>query len=181
MCVKPLFFGFRRRFVENLSPQIKKDKNSRWLSSRFPNPRNSLYIGSMKQIETTFRVRYAETDRMGYVYYGNYAAWFEVGRVELLRSLGTSYRDLEDRGILLPVRDFNVRYHLPVLYDEEVKLITRLSAVENTRLTFDYELYNEAGLKTTSASATLVFVNKDTGKPTSIPEELSKVLKPTVP
>lgn len=140
------------------------------------NPGNSLYIGPMKQIETTFRVRYAETDRMGYVYYGNYAAWFEVGRVELLRSLGTSYRDLEDRGILLPVRDFSVRYHRPVLYDENVKLITHLAAVENARISFDYELFNEAGDKATTASATLVFVHKDTGKPMAIPEELSKVL-----
>ena len=131
----------------------------------------------MKQIETPFRVRYAETDRMGYVYYGNYAAWFEVGRVELLRSVGTSYRELEDQGILLPVRDFSVHYHRPVLYDENVKLITRLVSVENARITFDYELFNEAGKRTTTASATLVFVRKDTGKPMAIPEELSKVLR----
>lgn len=130
----------------------------------------------MKKIDTKFRVRYAETDRMGYVYYGNYAAWFEVGRVELLRELGTSYRDLEDQGIILPVRDFSVRYHRPVLYDEEVRLETRLSSVDNARLKFDYILYNEADEKTTTAEATLVVVDRNTGRPTAIPPELKKTL-----
>lgn len=129
----------------------------------------------MKQIETTFRVRYAETDRMGYMYYGNYAAWFEVGRVELLRSLGTSYRALEDRGILLPVRDFSVRYLRPIRYDDVARLVTRLSSVENTRLVFDYDLFGETGHKATSASATLVCVNKNTGKPMTLPEALLKL------
>lgn len=134
-------------------------------------------LADMLQIETKFRVRYAETDRMGYVYYGNYAAWFEVGRVELLRALGTSYRDLEDRGVLLPVRNFSVRYHLPVRYDEEVTLITKLVAVETTRLVFDYEIFNDQNLKTTTASATLVFVNRESGRPDKIPADLEKQLK----
>lgn len=71
----------------------------------------------MYQHETRFRVRYGETDRMGYVYYGNYATYYEVGRVEALRSLGFSYRSLEDSGVLLPVSDFSVRYRKPAYYD----------------------------------------------------------------
>ena len=78
----------------------------------------------MYTTEVKIRVRYAETDRMGYVYYGNYATYFEVARVESLRNLGFSYRSLEDEGILLPVLDFSIRYRRPAYYDDELTIKT---------------------------------------------------------
>ncbi|HRU61004.1 MAG TPA: thioesterase family protein, partial [Bacteroidia bacterium] len=90
----------------------------------------------MYQHETRFRVRYGETDRMGYVYYGNYATYYEVGRVEALRSLGFSYRSLEDSGVLLPVSDFSVRYRKPAYYDDLLVLTTYITALAGVRLHF---------------------------------------------
>lgn len=127
--------------------------------------------------KTVFRVRYAETDRMGYLYYGNYAAYFEVGRVELLRSSGISYRELEDKGILLPVRDFSVRYIKPAHYDELLSLETAVTDLSNVRITFDYRLENDAGDLLTTAKTTLVFVDKASGKPVSPPADIAAALE----
>ena len=121
------------------------------------------------EIVTKFRVRYAETDRMGYAYYGNYAAWFEVGRVELLRKSGMSYREMEDHGIILPVRDMHVRYHKPAKYDEVVELHTTLKNLRGPRIVFDYLLTNETGEKLCTAEITLVFLDVESGKPVSAP------------
>ena len=76
--------------------------------------------------EVTLRVRYGETDQMGYVYYGNYAQYYEVGRVELLRSLGLSYKSLEEMGYELPVLSFNIEYLKPVYYDDKIVLKTSI-------------------------------------------------------
>ena len=82
--------------------------------------------GSIEFIhETKVRVRYGETDQMGYCYYGNYAQYFEVGRVEALRSLGCSYKALEDQGIMLPVSEYNVKYKRPAYYDDELTIQTK--------------------------------------------------------
>ncbi len=130
----------------------------------------------MHHHSTTFRVRYAETDRMGYLYYGNYAAYFEVGRVELLRSLGISYRDLEDSGILLPVRDFSVRYIKPAYYDERLTLETAVSELSSARIVFQYKLKNDAGDLLTTAATTLVFVDRVSGRPISPPPDVAEAL-----
>ncbi|MCZ4410742.1 thioesterase family protein [Cryomorphaceae bacterium 1068] len=121
---------------------------------------------------TTFRVRYSETDRMGYMYYGNYAAWFEVGRVELLRSLGLTYRKIEDDGVILPVRDFTVRYFKPVKYDDEVYLNTNLTDLSGAKITFDFVLANAQGEKLCTSTIVLVFCDKDSGRPTRAPQQL---------
>ncbi len=121
---------------------------------------------------TTFRVRYSETDRMGYMYYGNYAAWFEVGRVELLRSLGLTYRKIEDDGVILPVRDFSVRYIKPVKYDDEVYLKTSLTDLSGAKITFDFVLVNAQGEKLCTSTIVLVFCDKGSGKPTRAPQKL---------
>lgn len=126
------------------------------------------------EIVTKFRVRYAETDRMGYAYYGNYAAWFEVGRVELLRKSGMSYREMEDHGIILPVRDMHVRYHKPAKYDEVVELHTTLKKLRGPRIVFDYLLTNEKGEKLCTAEITLVFVDVESGKPVHSPKEVEE-------
>ncbi|MBP6009371.1 MAG: acyl-CoA thioesterase [Bacteroidia bacterium] len=135
----------------------------------------------MYQHETSFRVRYGETDRMGYVYYGNYATYYEVGRVEALRSLGFSYRSLEDSGVLLPVSDFSVRYRRPAYYDDLLVLTTRIASLSGVRLRFLYELRNEAGDLLNEAETTLVFVSKATGRPCQPPDALLLALKKFLP
>jgi len=124
--------------------------------------------------QINIRVRYAETDQMGYVYYGNYAAYFEMGRVELLRSIGTSYKELEDQGIILPVRDFSIRYIKPALYDDFLTLTTALTETPSTRIHFAYQLHNEEGNLLCKAETTLVFVDKKSGRPVSVPEDLKE-------
>ncbi len=122
------------------------------------------------------RVRYAETDQMGYVYYGNYAAYYEVGRVELMRELGMSYRSIEDSGLMLPVRDFSIRYLKPALYDDLLTVETRIEEVPTARIRFFYNIFDSSGDLLNTAETTLVFVDKATGKPTSAPEALCNTI-----
>ena len=119
---------------------------------------------------TKLRVRYGETDQMGYCYYGNYASYFEVGRVEAMRSLGMSYRSLEEAGIMLPVSHFEVDYLSPALYDDELKVTTVISGVKGPRLFFDYTIENEQNQLVAKAKTTLVFVAKSTMRPIAPPE-----------
>jgi len=128
--------------------------------------------------ETTLRVRYGETDQMGFMYYGNYAEFLEVGRVEALRSLGFSYRELEEQGMLLPVHDMSISYHLPASYDELVTVQTSIVKPPSVRIEFTYVLLNAAGERLTDARTTLVFVDRITGKPTRAPQALVEVLAP---
>src|ERR1700741_695815 len=97
----------------------------------------------MLQKETKLRVRYGETDRMGYVYYGNYAEYYEVGRVETLRELGFSYKEMEDKGVMLPVVDFSISYKKPAFYDDEIRIVTSIKEMPGVRITFHYECYNQ--------------------------------------
>lgn len=122
------------------------------------------------------RVRYGETDQMGYCYYGNYAQYFEVGRVEALRSIGVSYKELEDQGVMLPVSEYSVKYMLPAYYDDNLKVVTYVSKIEGARLFFDYEIINESNKVIATAKTTLVFVNKSNMRPTSPPEYFLKLL-----
>lgn len=119
----------------------------------------------MIKAETMLRVRYGETDRMGYAYYGVYAQYYEVGRVEALRSLGFSYRDMEDRGILLPVVNFQVHYKRPAFYDDEIRLVTTIKELPGVRITFDYECYNSEAQLLNTGQVTLVFIDKERNKP----------------
>lgn len=125
---------------------------------------------------TKIRVRYGETDQMGYCYYGNYASYFEVGRVEALRSLGMSYRKLEEDGVMLPVSHFEIDYHRPAFYDDELTIETKISACRGPRLFFDYTVYNEKNDKLCTAKTTLVFVSKSTMRPITPPQEFTHIL-----
>ena len=127
--------------------------------------------------EVQIRVRYAETDRMGYVYYGNYATYFEVARVEALRQLGLSYRAMEDDGIIMPVLDFQIKYFKPALYDDLLTIKLSIKHWPTTRLHFDYETFNEGGDIINKGSTTLVFVNKSTMRPTHAPENFIESLR----
>jgi acyl-CoA thioester hydrolase len=132
----------------------------------------------MFQSTTKVRVRYAETDQMGYCYYGNYAQYYEVARVEALRSLGISYKNLEAQGYLLPVSDFSIKYILPAFYDEELSVKCVINELTNFKIKFKYEIHNTNGDLLNFGSTTLVFVDKETKKPVNCPDFLnSKLIK----
>lgn len=126
----------------------------------------------MKTIETKFRVRYAETDQMGIVYYANYLIWMEVGRVEYCRAAGIVYRDMErEDGILLAVVGANCRYISPALYDEEVIVRTFVTEANPRMLRFGYEMLEAgSGRRLATGETKHVFCNRDR-KPTKLPEK----------
>src|SRR3954462_4316428 len=107
---------------------------------------------------TQIRVRYGETDQMGYLYYGNYALYYEVGRAEAIRQLGFTYRQLEEMGIAMPVAELNVRYFRPALYDDLIAVKTLLKELpEGSKITFHSELYDQDGQLLNKGATTLVF------------------------
>jgi len=128
--------------------------------------------------ETKIRIRYGETDQMGYVYYGNYAQFFEIGRVETLRSLGFSYKSIENEGIMLPVIDFSVKYLKPAFYDDLITVRSTIIKLPSVKIDFSYEILNENGQLLTTASTRLVFVKKEDMKPTNPPAKLVDLLRP---
>ena len=132
----------------------------------------------MYKSEVKLRVRYAETDQMGYCYYGNYAQYFEVARVESLRSLGVSYKDLEDMGILLPVTYFQIKYLKPAFYDENLSVRSHIVKLPSSRIFFKYETFNEKNEKINIGETSLVFLNKNSKKPVNCPDKILEKLKP---
>lgn len=126
---------------------------------------------------TKIRVRYADTDQMGYMYYGNYAEFYEVGRVEMLRSLGMTYKSMEDSGIIMPVTDLKCKYIKPALYDEEITVIVTIETMPSLRIIFRYELYNEKEELINLGETTLVFINKEKNRPCMPSDDFLKRLK----
>ena len=120
--------------------------------------------------ESMIRVRYGETDRMGYLYYGNYPEYFEVARTDMIRSLGLSYREIEDSGIIMPVRSLKVDYKLPAKYDELLKVKSCLNKLPEVKLDIDYEMYNEAGEMICSGNTVLAFVDAKSRRIRRAPE-----------
>jgi acyl-CoA thioester hydrolase len=123
------------------------------------------------------RVRYAETDQMSYVYYGHYAQYFEVARVEMLRSLGFTYKKLEEEGVMLPVLEYSIKYYRPAYYDDLLTIKTEIRELPAARIRFFYETFNEKNELLNRAETTLVFVNRKNGKPTSLPDDLREVME----
>jgi acyl-CoA thioester hydrolase len=115
---------------------------------------------------------------MGYAYYGNYAEYYEVGRVEALRKLGWNYKEMEDSGILLPVYTFSIKYLKPSFYDDLLVVKTMIKEMPKTRIRFDYEMYNEKGDKLNEGETTLVFVDAGSKRPCGAPSEFLDALKP---
>ena len=126
---------------------------------------------------TKVRVRYSETDQMGYSYYGNYAQYFEIGRVETLRQLGVSYKSLENRGIMLPVVELNIKYIRPAYYDDLLEIRTVLKKIPTAKIEFDYQIFNEKGELLTTGYTSLVFISADTMKPIPAPQDIIDKLK----
>jgi acyl-CoA thioester hydrolase len=127
--------------------------------------------------DTQIRVRYGETDQMGYCYYGNYAQYFEVGRVEALRSCGLSYKEMEANGVMLPVSDFQVKYLAPAFYDDLLRIRTKIVEIDRARIYFEYEVYNESDKLLSKATTTLVFVKKENMRPTSPPSTFLSLME----
>jgi acyl-CoA thioester hydrolase len=126
---------------------------------------------------TQLRVRYAETDQMNVVYYGNYAQYFEVGRVESIRQLGYSYKEMEEAGIIMPVVEMNIRYLRPARYDDLLTIKTLLKEMpDDYRVTFYQEVYNEQKKLLTAGKVLLYFTEKGTMKKTNIPKALKEKL-----
>ncbi|NBA76994.1 YbgC/FadM family acyl-CoA thioesterase [Emticicia sp. ODNR4P] len=128
--------------------------------------------------EFSYRVRYADTDQMGYVYYGNYARLYEIGRVEALRSLGFSYKEMEDFGVMMPVYENKSKYIAPALYDELLTIKTSLQTMPSARVVFHYEIFNTEGKLVHTGETILVFVNRETNRLTKAPKELTQLLQP---
>jgi acyl-CoA thioester hydrolase len=128
---------------------------------------------------TKVRVRYGETDQMGYAYYGVYAQYYEIGRVEAMRTLGLSYKEVEAKGINMPVADFAISYKRPAFYDDEVTITTTIKEMPSgVRLRFDYECHNESGELLNTGHVTLVCVDRQSGKMGRIPEWFLTAMAP---
>ena len=133
-----------------------------------------MYIYDVKK-----RVRYSETDKMGYLYYGNYAALYEIGRVETIRSLGISYRDLEDiHGIMLPVVSMEARYRRPAKYDETLTIRTIIKSMPDKMITFHHEIINESEELINHAEVKLFFIEIAANKRISVPIFIKQKLDP---
>ena len=151
---------------------------SLWKNGEFEGadePRFQFNIAPMNSHLTTLRIRYGETDQMGRVYHGQFSNFMEVARVEMLRSLGWVYRDMEKEGLLLPVLDLSLHFLGPVFYDEELSINTRVSKCPTARIDFIYE-GDVDGRKVFTGETTLVFVNAYSGKPMRAPSDLCKAL-----
>jgi acyl-CoA thioester hydrolase len=131
----------------------------------------------MFERKTKLRVRYSETDRMGYVYYGNYAQYFEVGRVEALRALGLAYRKMEEDGIMLPVLKMDILYIKPAFYDDELTITSRIEKTPTSKIEFHHEVHNQNGELLNQAKVILVSVNSISKKPMKLPSSFIDTLQ----
>jgi acyl-CoA thioester hydrolase len=127
--------------------------------------------------KTTYRVRYADTDQMGVVYYGNYPRFYEIGRSEMIRELGYTYKGLEETGVFMPVASVQAKYHMPLYYDELITIETALKQIPQARMVFFHTIYNSKQEIVHSAEVTLVFLNKESNRPVRVPEYMTNALK----
>ena len=131
----------------------------------------------MYQADTQIRVRYAETDQMSYVYYGNYAMYFEVGRVEAMRQIGFSYRKMEEEGVMMPVLESHFRYIKPGKYDEKLTIRTKIPSMPGVKIRFEYEVLNEQGELITEGWTVLAFFEKRESSTYQTPKEFIRFIE----
>ncbi len=133
----------------------------------------------MYSSEMKIRVRYAETDQMNVVYHGNYAQYFEVGRVESIRQLGITYKDVEASGVIMPVIEWTAKFIRPAHYDDLLTVRTMLKhwPVDH-RVEFHQEVYNEQGKLLTTGKVLLYFLKAGTMEKTVMPQEMEQRLRP---
>jgi acyl-CoA thioester hydrolase len=132
----------------------------------------------MYQHKTKTRVLYADTDLMGYVYYGNYPKFYEIGRTEMVRELGIPYAELEKRGVMMPVRDMQCNYIKPTHYDQVLTIQTSVKELPKARMKFYYEIFNEEGELVHTGETTLIFLDMKTNRPVRAPQLLLDKLRP---
>jgi len=124
----------------------------------------------MKSHNTYVKVRYAETDQMGVVHHGNYADYLEIARLDWLDVLGISYKSMEKEGIMLPVYELHFKFIKSALFDDELKIVTKLVKTPSVKIEFNYEIYNQEGELLTTANTVLVFMDSQTRRPIRCPE-----------
>ncbi|MFA6260055.1 MAG: thioesterase family protein [Bacteroidia bacterium] len=132
----------------------------------------------MIRFQTTIRVRYGETDKMGVVYNGNYALYFEVGRTEALRELGLTYDNIEANGVMMPVHSMNAVFKRPAYYDDLLTITSMFKELPTSRTQIFYEITNAAGQLICTGDTTLVFIDSATNKPVRCPAFISEVFQP---
>jgi len=120
--------------------------------------------------DTQLRVRYADTDQMGYVYYGKYAEYFEVGRVELIRHLGIPYTQIEAQGIMMPVAELHIAYKVPARYDELLRIRSCIPEIPRGSLLTTYEVYKEQGELSATGEVRLAFIDMQRQRPVRVPD-----------
>lgn len=130
----------------------------------------------MNEHKVEVRVRYGETDQMGVVYHGSYVPYFEIGRVEWLRNKGVSYKDMEQKGIALPIVSMHLNYKKPAKYDDLLMIHTKLKSYSGVKIEFDCEIRNENEELLTTAHFILVFVDVNSGKPTTPPQYILDII-----
>ena len=129
----------------------------------------------MPRSVSTVRVRYAETDRMGVAYHANYLVWFEVGRTDLLRTFGWSYREMEESGVILPVIEAHCEYRQPARYDDELEIRTEGRLLSPVRMQFDYQLVRSAGEVVTAVGLTVHAALDRNRRPCRLPARVRQV------
>ena len=132
----------------------------------------------MYQSETTVRVRYGETDQMAYVYYGVYALYYEVARVESFRRLGVTYKELEAMGVMMPVLENHSKFLAAARYDELLRIVTTIRDRPTVRIKFEFEIFNEKNELIHQGETLLAFIDQKTRRPRRPPESLVNVLEP---
>ncbi len=132
----------------------------------------------MYQAEATYRVLYADIDQMGYMYYGQYAKLYEIGRVEALRKLGLSYKEVEAQGVWMPVYEVHSKYIEPAKYDDLLKITTRIKTLPKVRILFETEIHNDLGTLLHTAAVTLVFIRSSDKKLQLCPAIMTDKLLP---
>jgi acyl-CoA thioester hydrolase len=134
--------------------------------------------------ETKIRVYYEDTDQMGLVYYGNYARYYEIGRTELIRELGFTYKEMEEMSIMLPARSLKINYMKPAYYDDLLTVKTIIETIPMVKFPIKTEIYNEKGELINSGEVVLAFFNSITNKPVSAPkfftDELIRIFQETL-
>ena len=131
----------------------------------------------MLEFTTTLRVRYSEVDPSGFVYNGHYATYYEVGRTASIRSMGLSYKEIEERGIVMPLIYQNFRFFSPAFYDDLLTIKVKINEIPQARITFYYEIYNEAGKLINTGENALAFIDKVTHRPLRAPKWFVEILQ----
>jgi len=130
----------------------------------------------MLSYDSQYRVCYGDTDRMGVMYYGNYPRLYEIGRTDLIRVIWKSYREVEESGIILPVRTLTAVYHKPAIYDEVLTIRTIIKEIPKVKFKLFSEIYNEKGELINEGEVVLGFIDALTAKPRRAPEEFTRIL-----